>query len=150
MLAHAHVRAYAPAHARPHTCRRAHTRARARVGAGAHTSHANFVLRAIPRSITNARARLDLATRWMLHRRVSALVQHVREPGLPGRWRLAFGITGHGLGVLGGYDVGSRVWSAGVEAGRQRARWVYGVQNHPELGWSHVWMLELGSRRASH
>lgn len=116
------------------------------LGAGAHIRDASFVLRAVPHSIANARPRLDLAARWTLRRPLGVVLQHVREPGLPGRWRSALELVQHDIGWYGGYDVSTQAWSAGLEVGVRRTRWVYGARNHPELGWSHAWMLELGSR----
>ncbi len=115
-----------------------------RLGAGFTLGRHAVVLRATPRSFESNGARLDVALRVALHREVTLDFQHTREPGLPLRLRGALSLRAPQFVLHSGYDLATRSAAAGFEAGPTRMRVVYAVRFHPDLAWSHTWMLEFG------
>jgi hypothetical protein len=115
-----------------------------RFGGGLRLRHGAFVVRAIPRGAGRAPARFDLGAQLSFHRDASLVVQHMREAGSAARLRGALTLRATGLALHAGYDVATGAAAGGFESGSRRVRLVYALQNHPELGWSHTWMLEFG------
>ena len=87
--------------------------------------------------------RVGLTLGVELEERLEATLQLEREPALPTRMRagLAWGVGG-ALGFLCGHDLVTGGSSAGLVAGPASWKVTYATAAHPELGWSHAWMLE--------
>ncbi len=88
--------------------------------------------------------RVGLTVGCNLEERLEATLQLEREPALPTRVRagLAWGVGG-ALGFLCGHDLATGGTSAGLVVGLKSWKVTYATAAHPELGWSHAWMLEL-------
>ncbi|HZL85661.1 MAG TPA: hypothetical protein VFD07_09820 [Candidatus Krumholzibacteria bacterium] len=87
--------------------------------------------------------RVGLTLGVKLEERLEATLLLEREPSLPTRMcaGLAWGVGG-GLGFLCGHDLLTGGSSAGLVAGPPSWKVTYATASHPELGWSHAWMLE--------
>ena len=87
--------------------------------------------------------RIGLTLGVELDKRLETTLQLEREPNLPTRMRagLAWGVGG-ALGFLCGHDLATGGSSAGLVAGPASWKVTYTTAAHPELGWSHAWMLE--------
>jgi len=103
----------------------------------------------VVRARRDTSVRVDLGLRLSLHRDVRLEVQQIREPGFLTRTRGALTLGAAPLAFHVGYDVATRVAAAGVAAGGRRHRLIYAARTHPELGWSHTWMLEWARPSAS-
>ncbi len=121
----------------------AHVRMQPHFGLSLKRHDAVLVLRAQP---TDDALHIDLGARIEIHRHATIDVQHERVPGLAARSRAALTLHADGLVAHAAYDVATGSVASGLEVGSRSVHVVYGARTHPELGWSHAWMLEFGSR----
>lgn len=119
-----------------------------RFGGSLRRRHAALVARAIPRPAGGAPARFDIGGLVSVHRHASLVLQHTRQAGGAGHARGALTLHDSALALHVGYDIATRSVASGFEARKGSVQLVYAVRNHPELGWSHSWMLELGDASA--
>ena len=81
-----------------------------------------------------------LVWRWSAALRIA--VAQERVPGLEPRTRA--GVQwGRGVQLAAGYDALVGATSGGVAYDAPRWSWGYGMEAHPQLGWSHAWTLAV-------
>lgn len=78
-----------------------------------------------------------------LEARLDVALQLEREPTLPVRLRVGLCWLAMGrIGTLCGYDAVTSSFTAGIMLHGRSCGLTYGTASHPDLGWSHGWMLE--------
>ena len=95
-----------------------------------------------PRS-AGVNPRLVLAASAGAGRGLELAVQCEREPRFPLRVRAGATWRGKPLDLRAGYDTTTRTASAGLAVALGPCTFAWGASSHPDLGWSHAWMLEF-------
>jgi len=119
-------------------------RALVRVGVGARPQErVRIVFVAEPTELSQGGPRCTVGIGADLESGLVVALQLEREPTLPVRFRvgLRWSATGR-VGALCGYDAVTSSFTAGIVLHGRSCELTYGTASHPELGWSHGWMLE--------